>query len=67
MRSERQLRRHAADRVSVRWYLGYGLRERRPHRSSLTKIRARLGVGVFRRCFDHVVEGCREGPEGRPA
>src|SRR5215212_2869878 len=43
LRSERQLLRHAADRVSVRWYLGYGLHERLPDHSSLTKIRQRLG------------------------
>ena len=27
IRSERQLMRHAADRLSVRWYLGYDLNE----------------------------------------
>src|SRR5215470_494454 len=27
LRSERQLMRHAADRLSVRWYLGYDLNE----------------------------------------
>jgi transposase len=59
VRRELPLLRHAADRVSVRWYLGYGLRERLPHHSSLTKIRMRLGVEVFQRFFDHVVELCR--------
>jgi transposase len=59
LRSERQLRRHAADRVSVRWYLGYGLHERLPDHSSLTKIRQRLGLAVFQRFFEHVVELCR--------
>jgi transposase len=39
IRSERQLMRHAADRLSVRWYLDYDLGEPLPDHSSLTKIR----------------------------
>ena len=49
IRSERQLMRHAADRLSVRWYLGYDLNEPLPDHSSLTRIRERYGVEVFRR------------------
>ena len=30
IRSERQLMRHAADRLSIRWYLGYNLGEPLP-------------------------------------
>ena len=56
IRSERQLMRHAADRLSIRWYLGYNLGEPLPDHSSLTRIRERSGVEVFRRFFDAIVE-----------
>src|SRR6266516_901423 len=59
-RSERQLMRHAADRLSVRWYLGYDLNEALPDHSSLTKIRNRYGIEVFRRFFDRIVEQCQQ-------
>jgi transposase len=36
VRSERQLMRVAADRISVRWYLGYDLHEPLPDRSRRT-------------------------------
>ncbi len=60
IRSERQLMRHAADRLSVRWYVGYDLGERLPDHSSLTRIRERYGVDVFRRFFDAIVEQCQK-------
>jgi transposase len=60
MRSERQLLAVAADRLSVRWYLGYGLDEALPDASGFTRIRQRLGLGVFRRFFEHVVDLCQE-------
>src|SRR5215213_5571 len=41
MRSERQLIQVAADRLSVRWYLGYDPDEALPDHSSLTRIRRR--------------------------
>jgi len=56
IRSERQLMRHAADRLSVRWYVGYDLGEPLPDHSSLTRIRERYGVEVFRRFFNAIVE-----------
>ncbi len=59
LRSERQLLRVAADRLSVRWYIGYDLHEALPNHSSLTKIRDRYGVTVFRRFFDRIVEQCQ--------
>src|SRR5215470_4671119 len=58
IRSERLLMRHAADRLSVRWYLGYDLDEPLPDHSSLTRIRARYGLEVFRRFFEAIVEQC---------
>lgn len=60
LRSERELVRVAADRLSVRWYLGYDLDEVLPEHSSLTRIRKRYGVAVFRRFFEAIVEQCRE-------
>src|SRR5256884_4983990 len=59
-RSERQLMRHAADRLSVRWYVGYDLGEPLPDHSSLTRIRERYGVEVFRRFFEKIVEQCQQ-------
>jgi transposase len=60
IRSERQLLRLATDRLSVRWYLGYNLDEPLPDHSSLTRIRLRYGVEVFRRFFEAIVEQCQE-------
>ena len=60
IRSERQLMRHAADRLSIRWFLGYDLGEPLPDHSSLTRIRERYGVDIFRRFFDTIVEQCQQ-------
>lgn len=60
IRSERELIKVAADRLSVRWYLGYDLDEALPDHSSLTRIRKRYGQAVFRRFFEVIVEQCRE-------
>jgi hypothetical protein len=51
--------RQAADRLSILWYLGYNLGETLPDHSSLTRIRARYGVEVFRRFFDEIVDQCQ--------
>src|SRR3954452_20173771 len=58
--SERQLMKVAADRLSVRWFLGYDLNEALPDHSSLTKIRERYSLEVFRRFFEEIVELCVE-------
>jgi transposase len=60
LRSERQLMRVVADRLSVRWYLGYDLDEPLPDHSSLTRIRERFGLSVFRSFFERIVEECFE-------
>src|SRR6266487_4021413 len=60
IRSERLLMRHAADRLSVRWYVGYDMDEPLPDHSSLTRIRERYGVEVFRRFFEKIVEQCQQ-------
>src|SRR3954471_7037322 len=56
IRSERQLMRVVADRLSLRWYVGYDLTESLPDHSSLTRLRERYGLVVFRRFFAAVVE-----------
>ena len=58
IRSERLLMRVVSDRLSLRWYLGYDLLEPLPDHSSLTRIRDRLGLEVFRRFFERIVEEC---------
>jgi len=58
LRSERQLLHVVADRLSLRWYLGYDLTEPLPAHSSLTRIRERYGLDVFRRFFETIVAQC---------
>jgi transposase len=60
IRSERQLMEVAADRLSIRWYLGYDLNEPLPDHSSLTRIRERYSVEIFRRFFERIVQMCVE-------
>ena len=60
IRSERQLMGIVADRLSLRWYLGYDLFEPLPDHSSLTRIRERYGLLVFRRFFERIVQECVE-------
>jgi transposase len=60
LRSERQLIETASLHLAHRWYLGYALDEPLPDHSSLTRIRTRLGVEVFERFFERVVELCQE-------
>jgi transposase len=60
LRSERQLMSVVADRLSLRRYLGYDLHEPLPDHSSLTRIRERYGLQIFRRFFERIVEMCFE-------
>jgi transposase len=60
IRSERQLIETASLNLAHRWYLGYALDEELPDHSSLTRIRTRLGVEVFQRFFEGVVELCQQ-------
>jgi transposase len=60
LRSERRLIETASLHLAHRWYLGYGLDEPLPDHSSLTRIRQRLGLPVFQRFFEHVVELCQQ-------
>jgi transposase len=60
LRSERQLVELASLNLAHRWYLGYNLDEPLPDHSSLTRIRQRLGLAIFRRFFEVVVDLCNE-------
>jgi transposase len=60
IRSERQLIATASLNLAHRWYLGYALDEALPDHSSLTRIRQRLGVDVFQRFFEQIVDLCQE-------
>ncbi len=60
IRSERRLVETASLNLAHRWYLGYALDEPLPDHSSLTRIRQRLGVDVFQRFFERVVDLCQE-------
>src|SRR5215207_1330276 len=60
LRSERRLIETASLHLAHRWYLGYGLDEPLPDHSSLTRIRQRLGLAIFQRFFEHVVDLCRQ-------
>ncbi len=59
IRSERLLMQLVADKLSVRWYVGYNLNEPLPDHLSLTRIRERYGVEIFRRFFEAIVEQCQ--------
>src|SRR5829696_1045095 len=60
IRSERKLIETASLHLAHRWYLGYALDEELPDHSSLTRIRQRLGIDVFQRFFEQVVDLCQE-------
>src|SRR5215210_5459712 len=60
IRSERKLMETASLNLAHRWYLGYHLDEPLPDHSSLTRIRQRLGLHVFQRFFEHIVELCQQ-------
>jgi transposase len=59
-RSERQLIANSSLNLAHRWYLGYALDEDLPDHSSLTRIRQRLGVDIFQRFFEKIVDLCQE-------
>jgi transposase len=59
IRSERKLVETASLNLAHRWYLGYALDEELPDDSSLTRIRQRLGIGIFERFFEKVVDLCQ--------
>ena len=59
LRSERRLIETVSLNLAHRWYLGYALDEPLPDHSSLSRIRARLGVEIFQRFFEQIVDLCQ--------
>jgi transposase len=55
---DRRLLREAQVNLAIRWFTGYGLHERLPDHSSLTRIRQRWGAERFRRIFERTVKAC---------
>jgi transposase len=58
-RSERQLIATASLNLAHRWCLGYALDEELPDHSSLTRIRQRLGIDIFQRFFEQIIDLCQ--------
>jgi transposase len=67
IKSERELMRIIPERLDYLWFLGYGLDDRIPDHSVLSKARKRWGKEVFVSLFSRVVQQCVEAGlvEGR--
>lgn len=57
---DRKLMREAQVNLAIRWFAGYGLWDKLPDHSSLTRIRQRWGAERFRRIFEKTVEACKK-------
>ncbi|MEO0562415.1 MAG: IS1182 family transposase, partial [Chloroflexota bacterium] len=57
-RSERQLMEQVQVNLAFRWYIGYDLDESIPDHSSLTRIRERYGLPIFRQFFEDILQRC---------
>jgi len=55
---DRRLMREAQVNLAIRWFAGFGLHDRLPDHSSLTRIRQRWGAERFRRIFERTVTAC---------
>ena len=55
---DRRLMREAQVNLAIRWFIGYGLEDRLPDHSSLTRIRQRWGEARFREIFRRTVRAC---------
>jgi transposase len=55
---DRKLMREAQVNLAIRWFAGYGLDEKLPDHSSLTRIRQRWGAERFKRIFHKTVKMC---------
>src|SRR5258707_8281280 len=67
IKSERELMRIIPERLDYLWFLGYGLDDKVPDHSVLSKARKRWGKEVFVSLFSQVVQQCVEAGlvEGR--
>jgi len=55
---DRRLMREAQVNLAIRWFAGFGMNDRLPDHSSLTRIRQRWGAERFRRIFQRTVAAC---------
>ena len=55
---DRKLMREAQVNIAMRWFAGYGLEDKLPDHSSLTRIRQRWGAQRFELIFKKTVEAC---------
>lgn len=55
---DRRLLREAQVNIAIRWFAGFGMNDRLPDHSSLTRIRQRWGVDRFRAIFTRIVRHC---------
>lgn len=55
---DRRLMREAQVNLAIRGFAGYGLNDRLPDHSSLTRIRQRWGAAGFRHIFERTVRAC---------
>ena len=55
---DRKLMREAYVKIAIRWFIGYGVHEKLPDHSSLTRIRQRWGADRFRKIFKRTVKAC---------
>jgi transposase len=60
IKSERELMRIIPERLDYLWFLGYGLDDKIPDHSVLSKARKRWGKAVFVSLFSRVVQQCVE-------
>src|SRR3989454_1476775 len=64
IKSERELMEVIGERLDYLWFLDYGLDEKVPDHSVLSKARARWGKEVFESLFVGTVARCRSGASG---
>ena len=55
---DRRLMREAQVNLAICWFAGFGLHDRLPDHSSLTRIRQRWGAERFRAVFERTVKAC---------
>ncbi|MGQ7794701.1 transposase [Faunimonas sp. B44] len=55
---DRRLMREAQVNLAIHWFASFGLNDRLPDHSSLTRIRQRWGAERFRRIFERTVKAC---------
>jgi transposase len=60
IRSDRQLCEEVHLNIAYRWFCRLNLEDEVPDHSSLTRIRDRFGVGVYRAIFERIILGLRE-------